>query len=144
FLYKSTPKQNKAVVHFNCKSITTYFPKKPQNGDHKLLLIGTVVMEKLREKGVEVQEEKLGCGRASRAEGVEVSRESGGEQGKWSWERRTAVTLLFFCQILLAILLRPLGVFLRYGCRVEFWICLVLTLLGYLHGILYALYVLTK
>ncbi|CAN7136035.1 unnamed protein product, partial [Brassica rapa subsp. narinosa] len=46
--------------------------------------------------------------------------------------------------ILLAILLRPLRVFLRYGCRVEFWICLVLTLLGYLHGILYALYVLTK
>ncbi|CAF1938023.1 hypothetical protein BRARA_E03332 [Brassica rapa] len=49
-----------------------------------------------------------------------------------------------FIDILLAILLPPLGVFLRYGCGVEFWICLVLTLLGYLPGILYALYVLTK
>ncbi|KAG5399140.1 hypothetical protein IGI04_020954 [Brassica rapa subsp. trilocularis] len=35
-----------------------------------------------------------------------------------------------FIDILLAILLPPLGVFLRYGCGVEFWICLVLTLLG--------------
>ena len=89
-------------MHFNCKSIKTYFPKKPQNGDHKLLPIGlrlsAVVMEKLRERGVEVQEEKLSCGRASRAEGVEVSGESGGEQGKWSWERRTAVTLFFFAR----------------------------------------------
>ncbi|CAF1703503.1 hypothetical protein F2Q70_00009656 [Brassica cretica] len=49
-----------------------------------------------------------------------------------------------FIDILLAILLPPLGVFLRYGCGVEFWICLVLTLLGYLPGIIYALYVLTK
>ncbi|CAF2126406.1 hypothetical protein BRARA_C03125 [Brassica rapa] len=49
-----------------------------------------------------------------------------------------------FIDILLAILLPPLGVFLRYGCGVEFWICLVLTLLGYLPGIIYALFVLTK
>ncbi|ESQ49469.1 hypothetical protein EUTSA_v10021895mg [Eutrema salsugineum] len=49
-----------------------------------------------------------------------------------------------FIDILLAILLPPLGVFLRFGCGVEFWICLVLTLFGYLPGILYALYVLTK
>ncbi|CAE5966283.1 unnamed protein product [Arabidopsis lyrata] len=46
--------------------------------------------------------------------------------------------------IIIAILLPPLGVFLRFGCGVEFWICLVLTLLGYIPGILYALYVLTK
>ncbi|XP_074268892.1 low temperature-induced protein lt101.2-like [Silene latifolia] len=46
-----------------------------------------------------------------------------------------------FIEVILAILLPPLGVFLRYSCGVEFWICLVLTLLGYLPGILYALYV---
>ncbi|KAL8509673.1 hypothetical protein ACS0TY_016766 [Phlomoides rotata] len=46
--------------------------------------------------------------------------------------------------IIIAILLPPLGVFLKYGCNVEFWICLVLTLLGYLPGILYAIYVITK
>ncbi|CAN1133513.1 Hydrophobic protein RCI2B [Linum perenne] len=49
-----------------------------------------------------------------------------------------------FVEIILAILLPPLGVFLKYGCEVEFWICLVLTILGYLPGIVYAVYVITK
>ncbi|XP_075507849.1 UPF0057 membrane protein At4g30660 [Primulina tabacum] len=45
------------------------------------------------------------------------------------------------CEILFAILLPPLGVCLRYGCcTVEFLICLVLTILGYIPGIIYALY----
>ncbi|KNA17494.1 hypothetical protein SOVF_079420 isoform A [Spinacia oleracea] len=52
-----------------------------------------------------------------------------------------AATLL---EIILAILLPPLGVFLKYSCQVEFWICLVLTLLGYLPGIIYALWVIVK
>ncbi|KAG0470267.1 hypothetical protein HPP92_016440 [Vanilla planifolia] len=46
--------------------------------------------------------------------------------------------------ILLAIILPPLGVFLKFGCEVEFWICLVLTLLGYIPGIIYAIYAITK
>ncbi|KAJ6414201.1 hypothetical protein OIU84_006932 [Salix udensis] len=45
--------------------------------------------------------------------------------------------------ILIAIILPPLGVFLRFGC-VEFWICLILTILGYLPGIIYAVYAITK
>ncbi|KAK1409544.1 hypothetical protein QVD17_36070 [Tagetes erecta] len=47
-----------------------------------------------------------------------------------------------FVEIILAILLPPVGVFLRYGCGMEFWICLLLTILGYLPGIIYAIYVL--
>ncbi|OIW13076.1 hypothetical protein TanjilG_17636 [Lupinus angustifolius] len=46
--------------------------------------------------------------------------------------------------ILLAIILPPLGVFLKYGCKVEFWIALVLTIFGYLPGIIYAIYAITK
>ncbi|KAJ0015076.1 hypothetical protein Pint_21863 [Pistacia integerrima] len=46
--------------------------------------------------------------------------------------------------ILLAIILPPLGVFLKFGCQVEFWICLILTLFGYLPGIIYAVYAITK
>ncbi|KAM6597683.1 hydrophobic protein RCI2A [Cannabis sativa] len=49
-----------------------------------------------------------------------------------------------FIDIIIAIILPPLGVFLRFGCHVEFWICLVLTLCGYLPGILYAIYAITK
>ncbi|KAI3951725.1 hypothetical protein MKW98_013783 [Papaver atlanticum] len=49
-----------------------------------------------------------------------------------------------FVDIILAIILPPLGVFLRFGCEAEFWICLVLTFFGYLPGIIYAIFVLTK
>ncbi|KAJ7551213.1 hypothetical protein O6H91_06G004900 [Diphasiastrum complanatum] len=49
-----------------------------------------------------------------------------------------------FIEILLAILLPPLGVFLRFGCKIEFWICLLLTILGYIPGILYAIYILVS
>ncbi|MCO5573291.1 hypothetical protein L7F22_032171 [Adiantum nelumboides] len=47
-----------------------------------------------------------------------------------------------FVDVLLAILLPPLGVFLRYSCGMEFWICLLLTILGYIPGIIYAIFVL--
>ncbi|GER42532.1 low temperature and salt responsive protein family [Striga asiatica] len=43
-----------------------------------------------------------------------------------------------FLEVILAILLPPVGVFLRYGCGVEFWIDLLLTVLGYIPGIIYA------
>ncbi|KAJ7973199.1 Hydrophobic protein like, partial [Quillaja saponaria] len=46
--------------------------------------------------------------------------------------------------IILAIILPPLGVFLKFGCHSEFWICLLLTLFGYLPGIIYAVYAITK
>ncbi|NP_001316492.1 protein RARE-COLD-INDUCIBLE 2A-like [Solanum lycopersicum] len=46
--------------------------------------------------------------------------------------------------ILLAIILPPLGVFLKFNCQVEFWICVLLTLFGWLPGIIYAIWVLTK
>ncbi|CAO2184871.1 unnamed protein product, partial [Urochloa humidicola] len=46
--------------------------------------------------------------------------------------------------ILIAIILPPLGVFFKFGCKVEFWLCLLLTFLGYLPGIIYAIYAITK
>ncbi|KAK9124351.1 hypothetical protein Scep_004780 [Stephania cephalantha] len=47
-----------------------------------------------------------------------------------------------FLEVLLAILIPPVGVFLRYDCGIEFWIDLLLTILGYIPGIIYAIYVL--
>ncbi|BBN06088.1 hypothetical protein MPTK1_3g18270 [Marchantia polymorpha subsp. ruderalis] len=49
-----------------------------------------------------------------------------------------------FIDVLLALILPPLGVFLKFGCQVEFWICLLLTICGYLPGMIYAIYVLVE
>ena len=35
-------------------------------------------------------------------------------------------------------LVPPLGVFWQFGCGLEFWLCVVLTLCGYLPGVIYA------
>ena len=47
-------------------------------------------------------------------------------------------------RIILAIILPPVGVFLQVGFGVQFWINILLTLLGYLPGIIHALYVIIK
>jgi uncharacterized membrane protein YqaE (UPF0057 family) len=44
-------------------------------------------------------------------------------------------------RILLAILLPPLGVFLQVGIGLQFWINILLTLLGYVPGIIHAIWV---
>uniref|UniRef100_A0A0E0NVL1 Uncharacterized protein n=1 Tax=Oryza rufipogon TaxID=4529 RepID=A0A0E0NVL1_ORYRU len=45
-----------------------------------------------------------------------------------------------FVDLVIAIILPPLGVFLKVGCKIEFWICLLLTFLGYFPGIIYAVW----
>ncbi|KAJ8294006.1 Plasma membrane proteolipid 3 [Rhodotorula toruloides] len=45
------------------------------------------------------------------------------------------------CKIILAIILPPLGVFLERGCNADFWINVLLTILGYIPGIIHALYI---
>ncbi|KAG5400224.1 hypothetical protein IGI04_014831 [Brassica rapa subsp. trilocularis] len=92
------------------------------------------------------------------------SRGSGGERGKWrvissittslnNWGYRRFQEGIGDCSMrssgrqiwLPGKYVEFLVFFDRLTCSFfEFWICLVLTLLGYLHGILYALYVLTK
>lgn len=47
-------------------------------------------------------------------------------------------------RIILAILLPPVGVFLQVGIGFHFWINILLTLLGYIPGIIHALYVILK
>ncbi|EWY36470.1 hypothetical protein N825_26920 [Skermanella stibiiresistens SB22] len=47
-------------------------------------------------------------------------------------------------RILLAILLPPVGVFLQVGIGLQFWINILLTLLGYIPGIIHAIYVILK
>ena len=44
-------------------------------------------------------------------------------------------------KIILAVILPPLGVFLEVGLGKHFWINLILTLFGYIPGIIHAIYV---
>jgi uncharacterized membrane protein YqaE (UPF0057 family) len=47
-------------------------------------------------------------------------------------------------RIIFALLLPPLGVFLQVGLGMQFWINVILTLLGYIPGIIHALYIIVK
>ena len=47
-------------------------------------------------------------------------------------------------RILLAIILPPLGVFFQVGLGKHFWINILLTLLGYIPGIVHAIWVIAK
>lgn len=49
-----------------------------------------------------------------------------------------------FIRIIVAIILPPLGVFLQEGLRRRFWINCLLTLLGYVPGIIHALWVIAR
>jgi uncharacterized membrane protein YqaE (UPF0057 family) len=44
-------------------------------------------------------------------------------------------------RIIIAILLPPLGVFLQVGIGPQFWINILLTLLGYIPGIVHAVWI---
>ena len=44
-------------------------------------------------------------------------------------------------RILIAIFIPPLGVFLQVGLGGQFWLNLILTLFGYIPGIIHALYI---
>jgi uncharacterized membrane protein YqaE (UPF0057 family) len=47
-------------------------------------------------------------------------------------------------RIIIAILLPPLGVFLQEGLGKHFWINIILTIFGYIPGIIHALYIIIK
>ncbi|MET0344283.1 MAG: YqaE/Pmp3 family membrane protein [Polyangiales bacterium] len=49
-----------------------------------------------------------------------------------------------FIRIVLAILLPPLGVFMQERLGKRFWINVVLTMLGYIPGIVHAVYVILR
>ncbi|WP_341212714.1 YqaE/Pmp3 family membrane protein [uncultured Limimaricola sp.] len=47
-------------------------------------------------------------------------------------------------RIIIAIFIPPLGVFLQEGLGKHFWINLILTLLGYIPGIIHALWIILR
>lgn len=47
-------------------------------------------------------------------------------------------------RILLAIVLPPVGVFLQVGLGLHFWLNILLTLLGYIPGVIHAIWVILR
>lgn len=47
-------------------------------------------------------------------------------------------------RVLLAVFLPPVAVFLEVGLGVQFWINLLLTLLGYLPGMIHAVWIIVR
>lgn len=47
-------------------------------------------------------------------------------------------------RILCAIFLPPLGVFLQVGIGIDFWINILLTMFGYIPGIIHAVWIIAK
>lgn len=49
-----------------------------------------------------------------------------------------------FIRVVFSILLPPLGVFLQVGIGGAFWLNILLTLLGYIPGIVHAVWIIAK
>jgi len=47
-------------------------------------------------------------------------------------------------RIILLVIIPPVGVFLTVGIGVQFWINLLLTLLGYIPGLIHGIWVVTQ
>lgn len=47
-------------------------------------------------------------------------------------------------RVILAILLPPVGVAMQVGFTAQFWINVILTILGYIPGIIHALYIILR
>lgn len=44
-------------------------------------------------------------------------------------------------RIIFSILIPPLGVFLQVGIGLQFWVNVLLTILGYIPGVIHAIYI---
>jgi uncharacterized membrane protein YqaE (UPF0057 family) len=47
-------------------------------------------------------------------------------------------------RIILSVIIPPVGVFLQVGLGLHFWINIILTLLGYIPGLIHAIWIITK
>ena len=47
-------------------------------------------------------------------------------------------------RVILSIILPPLGVFLQVGIGLHFWINILLTIMGYIPGIVHAIWIIAK
>ena len=48
------------------------------------------------------------------------------------------------CRIIASLIIPPLGVFLQVGFGLQFWLNILLTLLGYIPGLVHAIWVIAR
>jgi uncharacterized membrane protein YqaE (UPF0057 family) len=58
-----------------------------------------------------------------------------------TWKDRARGVVVDFLRILLSILVPPLGVFWQVGLTRQFWLNVLLTILGYIPGLAHAVYI---
>ena len=58
--------------------------------------------------------------------------------------KRVKLLIMSIVRIICAVLLPPLGVFLTVGIGLAFWLNILLTLFGYIPGIIHAIWVIAK
>jgi len=49
-----------------------------------------------------------------------------------------------FLRVILSLIIPPVGVFLQVGLGLHFWLNILLTLLGYIPGLLHAIWIITR
>lgn len=49
-----------------------------------------------------------------------------------------------FIRIILSVIIPPLGVFLQVGFGKHFWLNILLTILGYIPGVVHAVYIIAR
>lgn len=62
----------------------------------------------------------------------------------WHGNNQTGSSIVDIIRILLAIILPPVGVFLQVGLGLQFWLNILLTLCGYVPGIIHAIWVIMR
>lgn len=63
------------------------------------------------------------------------------ERGSNLTDQTQGVPIMDVIRVIVAIILPPLGVFLQVGLGGQFWINILLTLFGYIPGIVHAVYI---
>jgi len=53
-------------------------------------------------------------------------------------------TTMDFLRLILSLIIPPVGVFLQVGLGLHFWLNILLTLLGYIPGLLHAIWIITR
>jgi uncharacterized membrane protein YqaE (UPF0057 family) len=62
----------------------------------------------------------------------------------WRSKPHASEVIMDILRIILSILLPPLGVFLQVGIGLHFWLNILLTLLGYIPGLIHAIWIIVR